>query len=128
MFQERAWRDVGALVVDDQPDIRYLVRMVVEAANEGLHMVGEAASGAEALQFLEDTDADVVILDEMMPGMTGIETATEIRRRYPDQRVILFSAYVDSDLRNAAAGQGIEVCLHKDEVARLPDVLADSPA
>ena len=70
------------LIVDDEMDMRMLVRVVIEIANDGLSIVGEAADGAEALRVWRDLDGppvpDVVILDNRMPELTGLEVAEQI--------------------------------------------------
>jgi CheY-like chemotaxis protein len=105
--------DVSVLVVDDQADLRLLVRTLITAANDGLHCSDEAASGEEAVAFLGSGDATVVVLDQMMPGMTGIETARRILAQRPEQRIILFSAYLDDELRAEARAIGIRACIDK---------------
>jgi CheY-like chemotaxis protein len=110
---------VTVLVVDDQPDLRLLVRMLITAANNGLHCASEAGSGEEAVRWFDDNRDEVdrlptvIVLDQMMPGMTGIETARRILARKPDQRIILFSAYIDDELRLLAKAVGIKACVDK---------------
>jgi NarL family two-component system response regulator YdfI len=118
----------GALIVDDDADIRLLIRLTIEAANAGLFVLGEAADGAEALAQVDELDPCVIVVDQMMPGMGGIETATRIFERRPQQVVILCSAYLDDDLRREAAAIGIHACLSKAEINRIPEtVLSISP-
>ena len=114
---------IGALIVDDQEDVRLLVRMIIEAANQGLFVSGEAASGQEAVERLEETDPAVVVVDEMMPGLSGIETASLILRRRPGQRIILCTAYLDDEVLARATAVGIQVCLPKEQAAELPDTI-----
>lgn len=114
---------IGALIVDDQEDVRLLVRMIIEAANKGLFVSGEAASGQEAVDRLEETDPAVVVVDEMMPGLSGIETAALILRRRPGQRIILCTAYLDQGLIERANAAGIQVCLPKEQAAELPGAI-----
>jgi DNA-binding NarL/FixJ family response regulator len=104
---------VSVLVVDDQADLRLLVRSLITAANDGLACDLEADSGDAAVACLETGTATVVVLDQMMPGRTGLETAREILDRWPDQRIILFSAYLDDQLRASARATGIRECLDK---------------
>ena len=114
---------ISALVVDDQDDIRFLVSTIIEEANDGLSVCGEAADGTQALAFLDERDPTVIVLDQMMPGMSGMETAAEILRRRPDQLILLFSAYLDDDLVRDAARSGIAACLSKNRVLEIPDAL-----
>ena len=112
------------LVVDDEEDIRFLIRAVLEG-DERLELVGEAADGEEALRTWRSLDGppDVIVLDNRMPGLTGLEVAAEILRDRPDQIIVLFSAFVDDELRAGADAIGITTCLPKREVAELPDVI-----
>lgn len=106
--------EIGAFIVDDQEDVRLLVRMIIEAANKGLFVSGEAASGFEAMEQLEESDPAVVVLDQMMPGLSGIDLATLILNRRPGQSIILCSAYLDDELIERANAVGIQVCLPKE--------------
>ncbi|WP_028608488.1 response regulator transcription factor [Paenibacillus harenae] len=67
------------LVVDDDPHIRELVRVILQ--KEGLS-VKEAEDGAAALEQMESSPADMVILDIMMPHMDGWELCRELRKHY----------------------------------------------
>ncbi len=69
------------LIIDDQPVIRDMMRDVM--AKEPYEVIC-AASAEEALVIMERETADVVISDEMMPGMTGSEFLSIVRRKYPD--------------------------------------------
>src|SRR2546423_3693885 len=83
--------EVNVLVVDDEPDIRYLLRRVLERSDGSNRVVEEAANGAEALQVLtrleSGSDATVIVLDQQMPGLSGLETAARIRAQRPDQPI-----------------------------------------
>ena len=113
---------ISVLVVDDQPDLRLLVRTMIQTENHGLQCEDEAASGEEAVAFFDDgrhDDSTVVVLDQMMPGMTGTEAAREILSRRPSTPIILFSAYVDDGLVAEAREIGIRACLDKRDFAKV---------
>jgi CheY-like chemotaxis protein len=115
---------IGALIVDDQEDVRILIRMIIDAADRGLFVACEAGSGHEALERLDQScDPAVVLLDAMMPGIDGVETAARIRERRPGQPMVLCSAYIDDELRERAERVGIQICLAKDEVDRIPEAI-----
>ena len=114
---------ITTLIVDDENDVRSLIRLVVETADNGLAVVGEAADGDEALDRWRTDRPVVVILDNRMPGLTGIEVAERILAEKPEQRIILFSAYLDSDTVKAARRVGINRCLEKTQITRLPSEL-----
>lgn len=111
------------MIVDDHADMRALVRLVLETANEGICVGCEAASGAEALDRIDECDPAVVILDEMMPEMCGLEAAQHILQRRPEQRFVLFSAFITDDLRQRALDTGIRICLPKDHFDLLPEAV-----
>ncbi len=120
--------EIGALIVDDQEDVRLLIRMIIEAANRGLFVSGEAANGREALERIEALDPAVVVLDAMMPEIDGVSTAELIRKRRPNQPMILCSAYLDDELRRKAQEAGIMMCLAKSEFAEIPAAVREAAA
>jgi CheY-like chemotaxis protein len=115
--------EIATLIVDDQADMRLLMKMVVDAANDGLFVKRTVASGAEALDVVDDVDPAIIVLDEMMPGMSGVETAELLRQRRPGQLMIMCTAYLDEELRARAAAAGIKVCMSKDKVNDMPEIL-----
>ena len=114
---------IPTLIVDDQDDIRLLLRMVIDRANHGLHVVGEASSGSEALAAIDALNPMVVIMDEMMPGMTGLDTMSELRDRRPHQIVIICSAYLDDAIIAHARSVGASGWLPKDQIRALPELI-----
>lgn len=116
---------ICTMVVDDQEDVRILLRMVIEYANEGLKVSCEAASGREALAILDDCDPCVVVLDQMMPGMNGIETARQIKIERPEQLMIMCSAFLDPTIAAGARDAGVSAVIHKDEISSLPALIRE---
>jgi len=116
---------IPTMIVDDQDDIRVLIRMLISVANDGLQVACEASSGPEALAKIACCDPRVVVLDEMMPGMNGVETATRIRARRPQQLVILCSAYVDDDVERRALAAGIAAVVPKESVGSIPALIQE---
>ena len=111
------------LVVDDMDDMRALVRLVVRTADDGLVVIGEAANGSEAIDLVESLNPAVIVLDELMPGLGGLETARRILADRPHQRIILFSAYLTDGVRDAAREVGITACLSKVDYESLPEII-----
>jgi YesN/AraC family two-component response regulator len=116
-------RMTRALIVDDEEDMRFLVRAVIEAANHGLAVSGEAADGVQALERWREDRPEVVVLDQRMPGMTGMEVAAKILAEHPAQKIILFSAYLEPEMTEAAKDLGIGLCLAKSDYGRIPEAL-----
>lgn len=84
-------RTGGVLLVDDeQLNLRVLRSFLAERWT-----VHEAASGAEGLELAARVPLDVVVADQRMPGMTGVEMLTELRRRRPDVAGIVLTGFAD---------------------------------
>ena len=90
------------LIVDDEEDMRLLLRATIEAANQGLSVAGEAGGGEEGLAQWREHRPDIVLLDQRMPDLTGLEVAERILAEAPDQTIVLFSAYLDDTTRATA--------------------------
>ncbi|MGH2674023.1 MAG: response regulator [Actinomycetota bacterium] len=78
------------LIVDDHPVTRDGLRTAFNMADE-IEVVGEAASGEEAIHVVADTEPDIVFMDVRMPGMNGIQATRQIRENNPETKVILFT-------------------------------------
>jgi len=115
--------EMRVLIVDDEEDMRALVRATIEIANEGLTVAAEASDGATAVDIVLSERPEVVVLDHRMPGVSGLDTARRILKEQPDQAIVLFSSYLDHDVINEAQNMGVRVCLSKDEIRSLPEVL-----
>jgi two-component system, OmpR family, KDP operon response regulator KdpE len=74
------------LVADDQPEITKLVTMCLE--NEGFRVIA-ASDGPSALEQLSETNPDVLLLDAMMPGMSGLDVLREVRASHPVPVILL---------------------------------------
>ena len=113
------------LIVDDAPDIRFMLRVVLEDA--GME-VEEAGSGEAALRRLADpAGIDAVVLDQRMPGLTGLEVARQLDEGGPHPPVVLFSAYLHPSLQAEAAELGLTT-VDKTDLFELVEVLrADEP-
>jgi len=112
-----------ALIVDDDEDMRFLLRAVIERANEGLQVAGEAGDAAEAIDRWRAMSPDVIVLDHRMPGTTGLQVAAQILAEQPEQSIILFSAYLDDELVSSANEIGIRACISKDRYDDIPEAL-----
>ena len=97
------------LVVDDTMDIRVLLRAALERA--GHVVVDEAGTGREAIAFAAVHEPDGVILDAMMPEMSGLEALPELRRLLPAARIVMFSSLGDID--EEALRAGADACVQK---------------
>lgn len=104
---------VRLLVVDDTLHVRQMLVDILDL--HGFEIVGEAADGDEAVARTAETDPDVVVMDLKMPRTDGLEAARRIRDRRQDQKVILYSAYLDDGVRREAEAIGVATCVSKGQ-------------
>jgi len=116
---------VSILIVDDECDMRLLARTVL--ARAGISVVGEAADGAEAILKVAELDPPpvptVILLDNRMPGLSGLDVAAKILERTPGQLIILFSAFLDAETAAQARSFGVAACVSKRDVLSLPAII-----
>lgn len=103
------------LIVDDDEEIRHVLRLLCES--EGMEVVGEAASGIEAVPIGLREQPDFVILDYMLPRLDGEGTAEILRAVIPGTKIVAFSAILDS--RPAWA----DAYLNKERISELMPLL-----
>lgn len=118
---------VTVLVADDEPDLRLLIRIQLEKA--GFAVVEEAVDGEAALaavaRLAPPPIPAVIVLDNQMPGLSGLEVAERVLAEVPDQRIVLFSAFLDSEVCRRADELGIRACLAKVDLAQLPAIVRE---
>ncbi len=103
------------LVVDDQAPFRAAARAVLRRA-EGFELVGEAASGAEAVAMADELHPSLVLMDINMPGMNGVEATRQIVASHPETVVVLCSTYELADLPADAASSGARAYVNKERL------------
>ena len=91
---------IRLLLVEDHPVVQQGIRRLLEF-EEQISVVGEAGSGEEALEQMDATPADVVMMDIRLPGIDGIETTRRLQARHPDLKVIVLSSFGDEYLAKA---------------------------
>jgi CheY-like chemotaxis protein len=99
------------LVADDEPDIRLMLRTVLRTRG---WQVEEAASGYEAIELCRAGAFDAVVLDQKMPGISGSETAQQLRAEGHELPIILYSAYLTEEVESIALVAGIEAVAKED--------------
>ncbi len=104
---------IKVLICDDQAILADGIRSVLSSC-EDLEVAGIAQDGFEALSLVEKTRPDVVLMDIRMPNMNGVIATQEIKRRYPDVKVLILTTFDDSDYILNAINYGASGYLLKD--------------
>ncbi len=87
---------ITVLIVDDHSMVRQGIKAFLEAQSD-LIIVGEAASGEEAVVLVREFIPDVVLMDLVMPGMNGVEATREIKQVSPRTQVIVLTSYHEDE-------------------------------
>ncbi|HYI42790.1 MAG TPA: PAS domain S-box protein [Sphingomicrobium sp.] len=87
-------RSASVLIVDDDPDVR---SFMAEALADQQFEVREAADGKAGLEAYDEERPDLVVLDFVMPEMSGAEVATQILARHPAQKILFVSGYSETE-------------------------------
>jgi len=94
-------QDPGAVPVvlaDDRAEMRQIVRMALELEG-AFEIVGEAESGLEAIDVARRQQPDLVLLDVLMPGMSGLDALPQITMAAPEAKVVILTAVGAAALR-----------------------------
>ena len=87
---------IRLLLVDDHKIVRQGVRAFFDA-HEGIDVIGEAGSGAEAVKMVEERVPDVVLMDLIMPGMDGVEATRLAKSISPRTQIVVLTSYHDDE-------------------------------
>ena len=88
--------NIKILIVDDHPMMRDALRTSL-SVEEDLKVIGEASNGLEALKLLETLEPDLIMMDILMPEMTGIEAIERIIERNPQARILVLTSMEEED-------------------------------
>jgi two-component system, NarL family, response regulator NreC len=116
------------VLADDHPVVRRGMRALLES-DPGFSVIGETGDGLETIRLVERLQPDVLLLDLMMPGLSGLEALRIIRQRAPQTRVVVLSmystnAFVAEALRNGATGYVLKGSDEKNLIRALREAAA----
>jgi len=111
------------LIVDDEDDIRVLLRSQLERA--GYEVAGEAADGMECLNLCDKVEPDAVILDLLMPRVNGFEVIPKLKTKHPTIGIVAYTAVAGDFVRQEMQRLGIPLVLKSGQFSRLDAVLRE---
>lgn len=123
---------IKIFIIDDETPIRQWIRFCIERSKSCFQVVGESSNGEIGLKELEATEADIVILDIMMPGLNGLEVLSRLKAINPDLSIIMLTNFAEFEyiqkavrkgameyfLKSEITEEGLMTCLHKIAVSR----------
>jgi two-component system, NtrC family, response regulator GlrR len=111
------------LLIDDDAKMVKLVRGIL--ADDGYDVVG-ITSATDVLSQVEVHDPHVVVLDEVMPDLDGLDVAEDIRARRPSQPIVIFSSLFDQRLSRETRRRGYVYCEKADGIDRLEEAIQEA--
>jgi len=116
-------KKISILIVDDHEVVRNGIRSYLETLPD-FDVVGEAASGEEALPLVSEHIPDIVLMDLIMPGMDGIETTRRIKQISPRTYVVVLTSYhEDAHIFPALKAGAISYILKDMKMEKLVEAL-----
>ena len=112
---------IRILLVDDHPLVREGLKRILSSM-VGVVIVGEAASGEEAVDRASDLQPDLVVMDLSLPGMSGIEAVRVIKAQCPETRILALTMHAEEQYVRGALEAGASGYVVKD--ARPSDLVA----
>jgi len=118
----------GILIVEDHTILREGLRALF-AADPALTVVGETDNGRDAVRLAGSLCPSLVLMDLSMPGTSGIEAINELKRRYPETRVLVLTVhkteeYIREALRAGADGYALKDATHTELLMAIRSVLS----
>ena len=106
--------NISVLIADDHTVVRKGLRSLLSGKKYGIEVIGEASNGDEAIQQAEKLNPDVILMDLVMPGKTGIKAIEEIKKNQPKARILVLTSFADDKNITGAIEAGAYGFLLKD--------------
>ena len=95
------------MIIDDEAAVRKLLKVTIDWEQLGMEVVGEAASGIEAINIIDDLRPDICFVDIRMPFMDGIAFSKLAIKRYPLTKIVILTAYDEFEYARECIGIGV---------------------
>jgi DNA-binding NarL/FixJ family response regulator len=122
---------IRILIADDHPILRAGLRELIDS-EPGLEMAGEASNGREAVRLAQELKPDVILMDLIMPDMSGVEAIQEIKKILPQMRILVLSSFSEEDqirkaVRSGALGYILKIANPQELVRAIWKVAKGEP-
>jgi DNA-binding NarL/FixJ family response regulator len=104
---------IRVLIADDHPVVRQGLSALLIPRN-GMEVVGEAMNGKQAVELAEQLNPDVIMMDMVMPELTGTQATAQIIARKPDAHILILTSYSEDEKLIEAINAGAMGCMLKD--------------
>lgn len=104
---------IRVLIVEDHTIVRQVLSTLLNS-QEDFEVVGEAKDGIEAIEKTVELIPDAVVMDITMPGLNGIEATRQIKKQFPDTKVVILTMHMDKDYIRQVFNAGATCYLNKE--------------
>lgn len=123
---------IRILVTDDHAVVRAGLRTLI-ASEPGMELVGEASDGKEAIEKASSLQPDVILLDLVMPHMSGVDVIRQIMKVDPNARILVLTSFADDDkvfpaIKAGALGYLLKDSSPEDLLQAIYDVHSGKPS
>ena len=105
-------RNIHVLIVDDMPQVRQDLRLLLELTGE-IKVVGEAANGLDAIRQIEALHPDVVVMDLEMPEMDGCQATVALKKMDTAPKVIILTVHSGLEIEQRVQHSGADALVQK---------------
>lgn len=119
---------ISILIADEHPVVRRGIKNLLETESD-FRVVGECGDGLQAVQLATKLNPDVLILDLMLPSLSGLDAVRIVRERAPETRIVVLSIssateFIAEALKNGASGYLLKGCTEENIVRGIREVAA----
>jgi DNA-binding NarL/FixJ family response regulator len=123
--------NIRILIADDHPILRAGLRELIDS-EPGLEMAGEASNGREAVKLAQELKPDVILMDLIMPDISGVEAIQEIKKVLPQMRILVLSSFSEEEqirkaVRSGALGYILKIANPQELVRAIWKVAKGEP-
>lgn len=111
-------RPISVLIADDEPDVRMLLEFQLELEGD-LEVAGAVSDGVEVLEHCRRDPPDVVVMDLLMPRMTGLDAIAKLREEHPRIAIVAYTAVAGDFVRDQMRKHEVELVLKSGDTRPL---------